>query len=183
MKKILIFLFCLFLFNNCKKKDIDALPPVTQNGANTFGCLVNGKPWISNGKPASLFNRGTKTIEGGYQANYIDTVRNNVLLWCASKDGTSMQLYINNVGKPGTYDLAFNGATYPAVVVPYSYGSYGDKNSLYKTNIYHKGTVIITKADTINNAVAGTFEFEGYNYDTKQTILITKGRFDFLYKP
>jgi len=94
-----------------------------------------------------------------------------------------MILYINNVNKPETYPLSFNIDPWPAEVVPLSYGSFGDKNNFYITNIYHKGTVIITKADTINNAVAGTFEFEGYNYDTKQTISITNGRFDFLYKP
>ncbi|UOQ73224.1 hypothetical protein [Hymenobacter cellulosilyticus] len=25
------------------------LPPATQNGANTFGCLVNGRPWTPRG--------------------------------------------------------------------------------------------------------------------------------------
>jgi hypothetical protein len=36
---LLIFLFC----TACKKTGVDALPPETQIGANTFGCLVDGK--------------------------------------------------------------------------------------------------------------------------------------------
>jgi len=181
MKKSLIFIFCLFLFNNCKKKEIDALPPVTQNGANTFGCLINGSAWVSTGKSFS-FGKKLKPIEGGYEDNYNPILRNNVRLWCTRDDGTTMILYINNVKRPGTYPLSFNTDPWPSAVVPYSYGSFGDKKNFYITNIYHKGTVIITKADSLNNAVAGTFEFEGYNYDTKQTISITNGRFDFLYK-
>ena len=82
MKNSLIFIFCLLLFNNCKKNEQDALPPATQNGANTFGCLVNGKPWVSTGKPASLFNSGTKAIEGGYILRSLlkDSARNNVFI-------------------------------------------------------------------------------------------------------
>jgi len=91
-----------------------------------------------------------------------------------------MILYINNVNKPETYSLSFNTDPCPAAVVPYSHG---DKNNFYITNIYYKGAVIITKADTLNDAVAGTFQFEGYSNDSKQTISVTNGRFDFLYKP
>ena len=44
-------LFATFSFSQCKKKStnpIDELPPETQTGANTFGCLVDGKAF----KPA-----------------------------------------------------------------------------------------------------------------------------------
>jgi len=183
MKNSLIIIFCLLLFNNCKKKEIDALPPATQNGANTFGCLINGNAWVSTGKPSSLSGSGMKPIEGGYQYRYNDSLRNNVLLWATRGDGTTVQLYINRVFKPGTYQLLFNSGTYPSSVVPYSYGFFSDNTSLYLTSTYHKGTVIITKADTLNDAVAGTFQFEGYDNVTKKTISVTNGRFDFLYKP
>ena len=40
--------------NSCKKEltteDLVAqLPPATQTGANTFGCLIDGKPYVPNG--------------------------------------------------------------------------------------------------------------------------------------
>jgi len=124
MKKILIFIFCIFLFINCKKNELDALPPATQNGANTFGCLVNGNAWVSTGKPASLFNRGTKAIEGGYILISLlkDSARNNVSLMAERGDGTSIQIYINKVFKPGIYPLIFDTGTYPANIVPFNYG-------------------------------------------------------------
>ena len=52
-------LICSLLFitltaNKCKKdktpeNPVDQLPPETQIGANTFGCLVNGKVYIPKG--------------------------------------------------------------------------------------------------------------------------------------
>ena len=35
--------------NNNNDNDIPGLPPATQVGANTFGCLVNGVPWVPQG--------------------------------------------------------------------------------------------------------------------------------------
>ncbi|MCW3074373.1 MAG: hypothetical protein JWP69_1442 [Flaviaesturariibacter sp.] len=51
MKYVLIAVASLMLTSvSCKKdKDNDKLPPITQNGANTFGCLVNGKVWLPKG--------------------------------------------------------------------------------------------------------------------------------------
>jgi len=180
MKYSLIIIFCLFLFN-CKKKEIDALPPITQNGANTFGCLVNGSAWVSTGKPSSLSGKGMKTIEGGYQYDFkSDTIRRNVVLWATRNDGTTLIIFIRKVYKPGIYSFTQSNGTWPSSSVPLSYASFSDKSGLYITDVYHKGTLVITKADTINDTIAGTFAFEGYNYDTKQTISITNGRFDFL---
>jgi len=52
MKQYIIILIALAFITCCKKDDIDAelakLPPITQTGANTFGCLVNGKAVLPN---------------------------------------------------------------------------------------------------------------------------------------
>ena len=38
-----VFLFC----TSCKKTSPPTvLPPITQNGANTFGCKINGQVWV-----------------------------------------------------------------------------------------------------------------------------------------
>jgi hypothetical protein len=52
--KIILVLFCSFLLlsASCKKEKsnpIDNLPPATQTGANTFGCLVNGEAFLPKG--------------------------------------------------------------------------------------------------------------------------------------
>ena len=58
----LLLLALCSIFASCKKDKItnsqlaesEKLPPITQTGANTFGCLVNGIAWLPNGtKPQS----------------------------------------------------------------------------------------------------------------------------------
>ena len=54
MKNILLVaLLPLLLAASCKKDkladELSKLPPATQTGANTFGCLVNGKAWVPEG--------------------------------------------------------------------------------------------------------------------------------------
>ena len=48
-----LLLAALLGLSQCKKKrdpaPEDQLPPATQTGANTFGCLVNGQPWTPQG--------------------------------------------------------------------------------------------------------------------------------------
>ena len=56
MKKYLLIATALAFTMCCKKTDTNSLdaelaklPPITQTGANTFGCLVNGKAYIPTG--------------------------------------------------------------------------------------------------------------------------------------
>jgi hypothetical protein len=58
MKKIITIILASLLVS-CSKDDsnpIDALPAETQIGANTFGCLVNGKALLPRSGNTNLFN-------------------------------------------------------------------------------------------------------------------------------
>ncbi len=180
-KNGLIIIICFFLFNSCKRNEVDALPPVTQNGANTFGCLVNGQPWVANGGKYLGNGYKIKVIDGGYQFAYNDTLRNNIWLNGNRSDGENIQIFIRKVYKTGIYNLSNNTGYYPNTI-PLNYGSYYDNVHNYATNTNYKGQVIITKADTLINAISGTFEFTCYNPNTKKTITISNGRFDFQNK-
>ena len=52
MKNIILILITTFTLSCCNKEDdnpqnpIDQLPLATQTGANTFGCLINGEPFV-----------------------------------------------------------------------------------------------------------------------------------------
>ena len=53
LRKLLLYaaLLTLTQCSQCKKNDptpLAQLPPATQTGANTFGCLVNGQVWLPN---------------------------------------------------------------------------------------------------------------------------------------
>ena len=57
MKKITLYLcaICLLFVTSCNNDDdqpqspIDQLPAATQTGENTFGCLLDGEPFIPGG--------------------------------------------------------------------------------------------------------------------------------------
>jgi hypothetical protein len=66
-RSTLLLLAALLGLSQCKKHDpdpLDQLPPATQTGANTFGCLVNGQPWTPQG-----YN-GTSNYSVVYDSNY-----------------------------------------------------------------------------------------------------------------
>ncbi|NJO00912.1 MAG: hypothetical protein HC880_03770 [Bacteroidia bacterium] len=46
----LVFLMAFSLLTHCKDDDPGPLPPATQEGRNTFGCFLNGEPYVPNGR-------------------------------------------------------------------------------------------------------------------------------------
>ena len=63
-----------------KKKDpaptdpVAKLPPETQTGANTFGCLVNEKPFTPKGKRSTFSNNYTMDVDPGFNGGIIAIV-------------------------------------------------------------------------------------------------------------
>jgi len=177
MRVTLLLLFSIFSFSSCKKNELDALPPATQIGNNTFGCLINGVAWVPNG------GRGfspDKAVEGGFQDNLNDpNQRWNVWIRTARNDGSFMDIYLHNVFKKGVYFLNFDTAVRPTIFFPQNYIYYYDRNSNYITTSQYSGKVMITEADTLlPNIISGNFEFTGYDAASKKTISVTNGRFD-----
>jgi hypothetical protein len=75
----LVFLFMLAITGctSCKKEVTDAsgLPPATQTGAKTFGCLINGKPFIAGDAPSgqSPVLANYQFLYGGYHFRVVGT--------------------------------------------------------------------------------------------------------------
>jgi hypothetical protein len=65
MRKLLLFFLTTLALISCDKDDdaptnpVDRLPPATQTGANTFGCLLDGETFIPSG--------GTNPLDCVYQ--------------------------------------------------------------------------------------------------------------------
>ncbi len=163
---------CLaFLSLSCHK---EKLPGPTEEGKNTFGCKINGKNWVPNG--GGGFS-GLPPVDGGYQGtNDFDTTRNNVFIRAYDKS-SSINIYLQSVSRPGTYNLKFNTLDYANVLNPKNYGYYGTNGDGFITTSQSTGTVSISRADTVNKIVSGTFEFTAVN-NAGKTIKITDGRFD-----
>lgn len=175
MKKYLLILSIPLLVNiSCKKSQDDNLPAGTQAGANTFGCLIDGKAWIPTGRgPGS----GIYPTSGGFFGT--PDGRRNIFIKAYS-DQDYIHLYLKNIYQIGTYYLNRNTFVYPNVIYPASYGAYFiDGQDYYVTDSLHTGTVQIIHADTTTGIVSGTFEMQLYQKNTGKIMNITKGRFDY----
>ena len=138
-------------------------------GLNTFGCKINGKAWIPDGMPAGQSPFG-KRIEVEFYRSKADTFYLLIHTSASTKDRVQLLLPKATIGvnvvtgwEPNSLGLAvYYDANFRHF---YSYGP-------------NAGKVVITRLDTINRIISGTFEFEGQEILQKQTVSITEGRFD-----
>lgn len=168
------------LFSRCTK---EKLPKATQEGKNTFGCKVNGKNWVpQGGGPFS----GLEPVNGGYQATYNFNITKNNVFIRAYNGESSINIYLRSVERTGVYPLNFDTGSSPNYRNPDNYGYYeteGNINGIirsieYYTTTQYTGRVNITRADTTNKIISGTFEFTAVNRETGKTVKVTDGRFD-----
>ncbi len=172
MKKLIIALCFLQVFsitscdndddnNNCQ--GIDCLPPATQTGAGTFGCLVNGEPFVDN---SGFFNCFYQFVDGEYyfgiQAE--DNIEGIGQVFIGSNQ---RQIDLNNI-------INLN---------PDNSGNfYGGLNindlggTLRTSNL--GGIIVFTAFTTNSNVVSATFEFTVTDPSTGIVYEITEGRFD-----
>ncbi len=174
MKKI-IFAAAVLVLVSCKK-EITELPEPTQTGANTFGAKVNGQLWIPQGfgiVPTAPL------LEARYEPGR--TVVINARNFARQPLETEFEIYLLHVTAPGTYQLNANTEKYPYPSGNYAY--YVERKihpiNEWITNTQYTGRVEITKADTVNRIISGTFEFQAADMNgTSQPLSVTEGRFD-----
>lgn len=174
---VVCLLICLGIVSlSCQK---EKLPKPSRSGKNTFGCKINGKNWVPHGTGG--FGRIEPTSGG-----YFYSANNRPDVWIrAYDDRKSFDLFLNNVTTTGEYLL--NQTTRPKgqLLRPANYGAYSidgntidDPDYAYITSRQYTGKVTVTRADTVNRIVSGTFEFTAYDSDSKKTVRVTDGRFD-----
>ncbi len=174
MKKLIPVVAILFLFVACTK-DVKELPPATETGANTFGAIVNGKLWAP--QDFGAVNIGTKLeCRRMPTKDIIINARN----FSSSPTETEFELRIKEVTATGTYPLNTT-VSYPSGSA--SYGYYVKRKitplNEWLTNSQYTGSVTITKIDTLNRFVSGTFQFNAINlYNNPEPLTVTEGRFD-----
>lgn len=176
----------LFTSVSCKKEKtgIDALPPATQEGKNTFGCLVNGVALVRE-KSLAFNPDGYRTLKSTYSYN------NNLKYYFLSISGSkkspgntlqSINLFISNnepVLEGKTYKLKISNIDQRAEGNYYVGNPY--ESDLFETNndIYI-GELFISKLDEKNLIVSGTFWFDGVNKKGEK-VEVREGRFDVKY--
>ena len=144
---------------------LSLLPPETQTGQRTFGCLVNGQAWTPAGNPfggpiftAQYFNQQL-TISAGRTATI-----------GGQRIDQGIEINAKKVQQRGTFMLVDSTNNFANIIDLV-------KNCTYYTKPVRPGTLEITRLDLVNRIVSGRFAF------TLETpgcgkIVVTDGRFD-----
>ena len=174
MKKILpiisgLALFILYSFPGCGVLPTpkEVLPAATQTGANTFGCLVNGKVWLPKGYNGTsnlslsydpTFNKGTFDLRS-YRYPDNSTRVQYVILSSDSLSATGIDPV-----KDIHQDVQFSDSN---TCQYYSFDS----------TVHRTGAITITKFDLMKGIISGTFQFN-LSKTGCDSIKVTGGRFD-----
>jgi hypothetical protein len=178
----------LLSMSKCEREQPEptfTLPPVTQSGANTLGFVVDGRVWITYGSTCYYGVGGCATNK---VVTYYNARRRELSLFTnltTPKHYESFDLQLDSLAQVGSYQTTINptpGANARAVRSL----SFGDKaNETYYGSFLKpgKGIITITKLDTIQHIIAGTFEGTlRQGNDSTKLVRITEGRFDVLYQ-
>lgn len=165
----LLFLLLPALFLKCEDDDwsskppIEQLPPITQTGEDTFGCLINGE---------AMYTSGYKSDES---AEYVE---NQGLIIYGSTDKKGIDTGISIILlEPFTVGQVYNFTNHPQTTVRFIRSIKEQSTCYYDFGQAISGSVTISKLDFPNRIVAGTFDFTIVN-ETCDTIKVTNGRFD-----
>ncbi len=174
MKRYLLLALQLGLLA-CKKDAAPApaeqLPPATQTGAGTFGCLLNGQPWTPSGydgRPNFIL-----TYDSGYHGGALQ-----IKCYHYTSGSTFQSIIFGavNIAQIGIYPFSTpdNGISYfdTSLTAPCNLQSYSTPGT------YRTGSLTLTRFDLKAGIVSGTFNFKLYQPGC-DTIKITQGRFDY----
>lgn len=183
--KTTLFLFALTLFN-CENNDPqDQLPPITQTGANTFGAIVDGRPFVPKGT-ISFNPLGTRNKELGVFVGPDFFDKNGDDKWFITT--------FNSEDNPNTYIYIYLPTLVNSpkdFIIKKSDGS--ERNDLPNAHIYclinkgefqylsfeNSGVLNFSKIDIVNGFYAGTFTAKLKSKDNENDVIeITEGRFD-----
>ena len=178
MKNLFLILVTALTLSSCDKDDdktsLEQLPPETQTGANTVGCLVNGQVYLPS---QSGINSPINC-----QYEYIDSEFFFIMSFSddrSSGPNVSVQTLRVNLLQGETYllnknsiddgDFTGGGGAYRLSSV-----------NKYYTNSIKTGALKITRIDLSNSIISGTFWFDAVNSNGEK-VQVREGRFDMHY--
>lgn len=176
LQPLLLFLL-FFSFSSCKKEKpaIEQLPPITQTGAGTFGCLVDGKAFKPQGNPLGgpILSCAYQYIDGGYYFQ-LKAFNNK------SEVNYSVGIYSDSVKiETGTSYILHNRFVKGKLYGMYSTSSNQGFN-IHTTDSSKTGELKILKLDSVNRIISGTFWFDAVDKSGK-VVEIREGRFDMKF--
>ena len=164
-----ILFVCSILFSawSCEKDNEPQLPLITQTGKDTFGCLINGEIWLP--KAYDLF-----------PVKYIVLERvNDQRVWhIGVRQGAASNFYFS-INEDSLKEGKINIPVDESNDIGIYHASQRFDNSSFRWNYNLPGELIITRLDTVNKVISGTFWFDLINSNYKK-IEIRDGRFDLI---
>ena len=178
-KLLFIIIACANIFAACKKDkteptEISKLPAATQTGANTFGCLVNGKAWIAENGCRYFCDPPFKLIYQNIQGGRISL---SATFQPSNFELESIGIYFDSSNYKSNFsfvDKIHSGASY-------SNNNIVSPDCRFITSTDSLTTIVcmvnISKYDLPNGIFSGTFEFT-LTKPGCETTSVTEGRFD-----
>jgi len=198
MKKLVLYSFILMM-SQCNKYDDTQLaahlqvPPYTETGANTFGCLVNGAAWANLGETFVHQELGGSLVPNvvtsllTYDSANADSDYTVTATLTVSKQGSVLRQERMIFDLPVAANSPLKGVhqlTSADYLFTYSY--YGSSsNGYYNSLIRNPFTITIKKDSLLSNQqriVSGTFSGTLYTRDQTDSVRIVGGVFDTLVK-
>ena len=175
---LLLSLAATLLAAGCKKDDPEAgLPPATQEGKNTGGCLINGERFVAASRGGGLLSNPTPALLGGFSFDSLYSLQ-------LAGPNSTLRLFFRSQ-KTGNYLLNKDTQYYPRAGALYvlNHAVYSMTGSaggeVYITSSRHTGQVSLNYASVSSGISAGTFEFTAASTtDPNKTVTVTRGRFD-----
>jgi hypothetical protein len=178
-------LFFISLFcNHCKKStQSPTLPPITETGANTFGCLIDGKVWVPHftcnylANPCSEINYSILPADSSAKLPII-------FVFMAGNDAGEHSYF--NFAPWENSHISTTGNVADSLLISFD-GNYGLNVPAftYSNNLGAGNNVFeITKLDSVNQIISGIFNFTLYaisNSGAVDSIVVTEGRFDLQF--
>ena len=187
MKNIVTIIIVAVLISCCSKKEdlpqnpVDQLPPLTQTGANTAGCLVNGQVFLPKGNSfgGPILSCFYQQDSGGYHLGLGISNKTNGLLKSIiislNPDQLNENVIYNLTSK--TYDI---NNDFISNFSSYTIYSNSTTDNSFETKSTLNGEIKIDKLNTTQRIISGTFWYDVIN-PQGEVVKIRDGRFDMRY--
>ncbi len=175
MKYIALTLLVVLSVTACDKSDDDSpqdpvsqLPPATMTGANTFGALLDGEPFIPGG--------GNNPLDCVYQL--IDGER----FFNLQGNQRDLEFNLIRLSLSSNAKVLIEGETYNLIEneIGNAFARYSFSTRATFTDSLNTGSIKISRLDLNSQIISGTFFFDiiDHNGDLHQ---IREGRFDMRF--
>ena len=163
--------FLMLSISCCKKDNVDPqLPPITQTGENTFGMLVNGELYLPS---QGLFGAPAIASDYTFNGKIAGTFRLSANRLPEDGGGSLDIIFHNQIFDTGYFPLVEN---HPRDAICYVDTVIGLCPNVLDPN--NTGYLHLTRLDTVNHIISGTFSFDMLRKKDSTRISITQGRFD-----